>query len=638
MKADLSKIKNKYDLHRIFEYINDYKFKFKLFKLSASFQKKLDLALYKYQEEYLKQFGINLVNYFSYYNDYNFDTFSNNLYYEKEKKKEKIEEEYLKSKYDLNIIKNFVDGYFKDYKENINKILDINSPFFNTISKAKKFDEIFIIPVLIEKEADKKKYLTVFKELNENNQKYSLLFEYIYENDINYFKELNINFNKINRLIIRPNFVGMIKTNQKYDNLINTLCSFNNTETTLKFLSLDLSDLKIESDVFENINNFKSLEHLQLMNIIFKKTFILKLNTLKSLSLINCRNISLSKENSSNLKKFEMSDSYIAPSPTQNALISFPALEELILDNFYPVFEKYKSIIDFNSIKKIKKLSANISDFNNLDLECLEKVRIVTSRKELSMEKEKKMLEKIISIKVLEEIDIPLSNLDDKELSKIKDDNNSIKKVTINWYNEIEECILDNLYTIFPNLSSLNIQLSNGLNNCYYNLDIQENPNCKINDFCINGNGKTDINFDIKSLECLTKIDINSNIEDFPPIFYTKNNVIFKSLTVFRLNINNSTIQMDVLKNICKIIDNMPKLKDFKINCILESKDLKNNIPFLRDCFVKKLLTLRLNSLEFIIKTDKNVDDTEYTIKELKDNYHIIKCTDLFNIKINKFN
>ena len=166
MKADLSKITNKYDLHRIFEYINDYKFKFKLFKLSASFQKKLDLELYNYQEEYLKQFGINLVNYFSYYNDYNFDTFSNNLYYEKEKKREKIEEEYLKSKYDLSIIQNFVDGYFKNYEENINKILDIDSPFFCTISKTKKLDEIFLIPVLIEKEADKKKYLTVFKELN----------------------------------------------------------------------------------------------------------------------------------------------------------------------------------------------------------------------------------------------------------------------------------------------------------------------------------------------------------------------------------------------------------------------------------------------------------------------------------------
>jgi hypothetical protein len=35
-------------------------------------------------------------------------------------------------------------------------------------------------------------------------------------------------------------------------------------------------------------------------------------------------------------------------------------LEELTLDNYIPAFEKYKSIIDFNSIKKLKKLSANI--------------------------------------------------------------------------------------------------------------------------------------------------------------------------------------------------------------------------------------------------------------------------------------
>ena len=81
----------------------------------------------------------------------------------------------------------------------------------------------------------------------------------------------------------------------------------------------------------------------------------------------------------------------------------------------------------------------------------------------------------------------------------------------------------------------------------------------------------------------------------------------------------------------------MPNLKDFKINCLLESNDM-SDIQFLRDCFIKKLLKLKLNSIEFMIKTDKDNLDIVYTIKELKENYHIINCNDLFNIKIKKFN
>jgi hypothetical protein len=364
------------------------------------------------------------------------------------------------------------------------------------------------------------------------------------------------------------------------------------------------------------------------------------LDTLKSLSLFNIRNIYLAEENSSKLKKLDITDTSLSRPVEQKTMIIFPAIEELVLDNFNPIFEKYKSIIDYNSIKKLKKLSANISDFNDLNFEYLEKVIIVASRKELSLDNERKMLEKIISIKKLIEIDIPLKNIDDtelSELSEIKEVNNSIEKLNIKMYNEQEKLTLNILQNIFPNLSSLNIQLSSKSDNIYYDLDIQENPNSKINQFCIEGIGKTNINFNIKSLENLTKIDIDSNIKEFPPIFYKKEKVIFKSLTYFRLNVRGNKIKMDVIKNICKSIDNMPNLKDFKINCLLESSDV-SDIQFLKDCFVKKLLKLKLNSIEFMIKTDKDCLDIEYTIKELKDNYHIINCCDLFNIKIKKFN
>ena len=60
--------------------------------------------------------------------------------------------------------------------------------------------------------------------------------------------------------------------------------------------------LNINSNIFENINNFKFLKYLEMTDINFDKVFILNLNSLNYLRIHNCQNISLSQECANNLK------------------------------------------------------------------------------------------------------------------------------------------------------------------------------------------------------------------------------------------------------------------------------------------------------------------------------------------------
>lgn len=64
-KINLSKIKAKYILDNIFDFINDEYFIYKLFKYSKSYHNKLNLKLYDYQEKYLEKISLNIPDYFS---------------------------------------------------------------------------------------------------------------------------------------------------------------------------------------------------------------------------------------------------------------------------------------------------------------------------------------------------------------------------------------------------------------------------------------------------------------------------------------------------------------------------------------------------------------------------------------------
>ena len=55
--------------------------------------------------------------------------------------------------------------------------------------------------------------------------------------------------------------------------------------------------MKINSDLFENINKFKLLKYLYINSFNFNTNFILTLNDLKLLSIKYSKNILISKKN-----------------------------------------------------------------------------------------------------------------------------------------------------------------------------------------------------------------------------------------------------------------------------------------------------------------------------------------------------
>ena len=72
----------------------------------------------------------------------------------------------------------------------------------------------------------------------------------------------------------------------------------NNIENNLIYLDIHFSSvMKINSDLFENINKFKLLKYLYINSFNFNTNFIITLNDLKLLSIKYSKNILISKKN-----------------------------------------------------------------------------------------------------------------------------------------------------------------------------------------------------------------------------------------------------------------------------------------------------------------------------------------------------
>ena len=139
----------------------------------------------------------------------------------------------------------------------------------------------------------------------------------------------------------------------------------------LVHLSLRFFESKlINKNIFQKINEFKSLNYLELCEIELSENFFLKLSNLKNLQLIYCKNINIidniNNENN-NLTKLKCLGIVhcIMSKPESNLLLKCPEVESLNLSSFENEWEKfieYNLILDFSSLKKIKKC---VIDFNN---------------------------------------------------------------------------------------------------------------------------------------------------------------------------------------------------------------------------------------------------------------------------------
>ena len=279
----INRIKSIYIIKNIFNYIKDSNLQLKLFIYSKHFQNVFNIKLITYKEEYLKKIGFNFEDYlYSEVEDYERDFLREkyeNFIVENKLNKEKFEDtiyEVLENKKINDIDEEEVNKINKDHE----KLIDINSPLFDIISKTKLFEKNISIYISQNHATTKPKYdyLKFFDKLNKSNIKYSSIYYDFYElYKINYLNEFNIDFNKIKKLTLNIN--NKIE-DEKNNYFFETLFSFNNIENNLIYLKIyfnEYNGIYLSPELFEKINNFKSLKYLYIHKFNFNKNFNVKI-------------------------------------------------------------------------------------------------------------------------------------------------------------------------------------------------------------------------------------------------------------------------------------------------------------------------------------------------------------------------
>ena len=642
----IEKINSKYIRQKIFVFIKDQNFKYKFFKYSKIYQKQFELEIIDFKEKYIIQTKINIGSYILCINLFNKDpkNFDKNLL------NTQLQEDLLKNNLNIDIIHEYLINEYKKYAKKINDIINekqlakysyfkkeisIFSPFFDFLINTEYF-ELFTIPIsvkLIEKFNLKNDYIAAFEKMNKLNVKQypTISFDYKDVNDINYLKEFEIQFNKVKRLIMSHDY-GIFIDN--YDYFFKTLFSFNNLEKNLTYLSLYVGIKKdrIDPNALTNLNNFCSLEVLELKGFKFKKTFTMKLKNLKVLNLKGCENLTFEENSCLNLKILYLLDCLIEK---PKSLLKFPELEDCLLQKDLRLKQKYNLIIDFKSLQKVKNLTAETGDFIAIENELLENLTLYSYK--TSEEIEKIMLEKLISIKTLKNINFEIKEIGDYQISNIQGENTSVVNVNIKWSNSYHDCIIHNLQKKFPFASSFELLTQYKKVQTY--LEIQENPKCKINKLVLKIGGNKNILLYCQSFENLIYVDFFAdgeiiNIIDAFPLFNDKCKVIFKSLIYFKFSNYSNEININFFKNLYNNIDCMPNIKSFDFHGI--TKDITED--FYKN-FIKKILILNLDYICFTIKRKSNDHSTgKYTEEEIKEMFPDLNYIKFDKINITKFN
>ena len=629
----LEKLSSDYILQNVFDYIPNIKFKFKLFAHSKLFQKKLDLKLKDYKLHYINQFGIPDMNTYFYNNNY--------TSYDKNYLTNKLNKDLSNKKICINEFKEILIDLFKNYLDLKNKEydyydrderkLDIYSPFFDDISQGELYEKIYTIPIpieIIKKFNLKNDYISAFTKKNESNGKYPSLTVYYTEcEDIKLLKELNIYFNKVQRLSLI--FIGSkehINTNILFEDFF----SIKNIEN-LTYLNLDLNANTIDITSFEKINDLKSLKILKIVYLLCNKLFWFKLKNIEYLRLRHCEKIGFDENTFLNIKKLNIDICYMV---TSNSLLKMPKLEECRLID--PDFT-YAHMLDFSSMENLKDLASKVSDFLLLEKSNLESVELGTAN---SYEDEKKMIEKFISFKKLNKIDCVLKYLDEDEILKIQGDNESVDEISLDWKNEEKDAIFFNLHKKFPNLEIFSLNSYNskeGIN--YTNIEIKEEEKSKINDLTLNINCNLNLKLTSGLFENLIKIDLNVNgdlkdIETILPIFNDNCQKVFKSLITFGFRVEDNlkyVIDMKLLKNIFNNLEKMPQLQNLILGFFV--KDLEKEF-YMK--LIEKILSMKLFYINIKLFGEESEHEF-YSYNELKQLYPDEYFKNIKQVIIKKF-
>ena len=659
----LEKIHSKYIINDLFNYVKDSNHLLKLAKYCKRLQNSFKLGIEDYK---IKSFEI-----------INYSKFDNFLYVQRSSK---FKKNYLKNKFNKeskqynskirNTISNeFSKIYFANkYKyyqshEQIKKtildkqfIIDIKSPFYESLSKDPIFQNLFIIriPVPLIKENNlMNEYIADFEKLNKSNIKYSALcFQFdketkrYYENKTFNF---NIDFKKVKKLIFEEKHTKSyeplkyldIKNNEFL--LFKTIFADNYVVNNLIFL--EIKNLRNEKNFIydiENINNFKSLEELKLENVKFTKDLQLKLNTLKHLALCNCDQIGISKNCALNLKSLSLFRSTLTH--YNSSYLQFPELEQLKISFCYynnadclkqpdSWYWGFKKMVDFKSLKKLKFLyRGDISLFFALNNDTLEKAYI-SSYTMVNINIEKSMIKKFIDIKTLKEIKLSLYRINKDEINSIEGENTSVEKLIIDFENKYGYDNGDEIYNLlkkFPDLTKIEIY------DTYSHIKkINLEQNSKIERLKYSSgfyNQRYNDELSIITLEHLKDLELRNITKVNIPIFNVHYDNSFKCLIKFELDNSHfykEQIDLKVINNIIKNVNEIPSLKCFIFKCYSDINEKEYNE------LIEKVLKLKIKSIEFGINSfDKY---KEYTEQELKSIY---KDRDKYieKIKIYMFN
>ena len=627
-----------------------------MLKYSKEYQKKLELRKIDYINAFLSNNNIDFKPYFTFKKKFN-------AIEDKDILKKGLDN-YLKN---LNIDFDLIEEYAINSYEDEDIKIDIYSPFFDSLFK-KKYNKTFEIKIpmdKIEKFNLQKDYISIFENIN--NSEFDKNYPYIYfkyknPTDIDFIKDLKLNFKLIKKLKLKrindENYEETKKEemeietdsidNKSFSNFYKALFSLADIQNNLIDLCLKINKKNKKSYIpasFKEINNLKALQNLNINGYNFETTFVLRIFNLQRLVLWDVKNFEFDESNAFNIKELIIINSERSKS---NFKINFPELETLkfVFDSYN---DFYINIIDFKSTKLLKKLVIDYDSFIKINdedlssLNCLEEVIILSNGQSGA-----KAIKKLLLIKNLKTTEVFL-DIDDEELINIQGENLSLE--TFEVQNARSVCELPKLQKLFPNIKKILIHSNKTMydtsgyccGTCIRErrgkaipsvIDFQEKKDCKTDKIHLLGGGCKYIGFSCTSYENVKEIivDIKNRIKTItlPLLFDTDRK--YNSLTNFTF-INECIpggyhIDISILKSIYNNIDNMQKLKIFKLKCYTSKIDKE----FYND-FIRKLLSLKLDQIVLLVKF-KASGLKKYSKQELKEIYPNINHLDFSKITI----
>ena len=606
----LEKIQSKFIFDTIFQFFSEsfINYKLELVKYSKLLQKKFNIDLNDYTYLFINS-KIDITKYSCL--DFNKSTFDKNYLYKEAESK-------LKSlNFSINELVDITKKYNEKYSKNekINKF-DIISSYTSIILKYDIYcpfidlynNYFYHIPLnYIEIYNLKNDYISFFKR----NTKYNNLLYITFDKDeqIEILKDLKINISKVKILYFKYFYNAYKKVNIS-NKFFSELFLLINMKNNLETLSLYSVDIKIDSNIFDSLNNLKSLKHLELNSINIWEPFKITLPNLEIIYLNSCKNIYFDNENSTkNIKYLELENTDMQFS----FKYKFDKLEELkIVDS--------KIDIDFISLKNFKSLKAtklrlieNI--FNNSSIE---KGNLCIYADFSTKEEEKKLFEMILMNKTLKEIDIQFFEIPNEDLTNINLFNNQIYKVSLAFNNN--DFDINHFLKRFLNLKQLRIHYISKFRNYDSYIFLNNDENMCIEDIRIT----LIYNFDNTVSFSFSKIkNIYLRLESFNKVnfslFNNNCNDIFYSLENLDIGCKQNITNLEIINNLSKNIEKCKKLTVLKI--ILLFKEMEKN-TFLQ--IINNILSVKIHDFSFLFqigdrwsyKLEK--DQSIYEKKELK--------------------